>query len=117
MRRVPINPPRGHDPEQHKIVGPIHSWGDPREQAEQNEAPQVVAHRAYTETLGRSYHDGPDRDTLKCEEDALKAALMALQRHYQLQAEPWIKRLSTLDAMKPIKIVSSDERLEPAPDS
>jgi hypothetical protein len=26
MRRVPINPPRGHDPEQHKIVGPIHNW-------------------------------------------------------------------------------------------
>jgi hypothetical protein len=29
MRRVPINPPRGHDPEQHKIVGEIHSWDPP----------------------------------------------------------------------------------------
>jgi hypothetical protein len=31
MRRVPINPPRGHDPEQHKIVGPIHSWDPPKD--------------------------------------------------------------------------------------
>jgi hypothetical protein len=30
MRRVPINPPRGHDPEQHKIVGEIHSWDPPK---------------------------------------------------------------------------------------
>jgi hypothetical protein len=30
MRRVPINPPRGHDPEQHKIVGPVHSWDPPK---------------------------------------------------------------------------------------
>jgi hypothetical protein len=31
MRRVPINPPRGHDPEQHKVVGPVHSWDPPEE--------------------------------------------------------------------------------------
>jgi hypothetical protein len=31
MRRVPINPPRGHDPEQHKIVGEIHNWDPPKE--------------------------------------------------------------------------------------
>jgi hypothetical protein len=28
MRRVPINPPRGHDPEHHEIVGPVHTWGE-----------------------------------------------------------------------------------------
>ena len=26
MKRVPINPPRGHDPKQHQIVGEAHSW-------------------------------------------------------------------------------------------
>jgi hypothetical protein len=76
-----------------------------REQDERNESPQVVAHRAYTETLGHAYHDGPDLDTVRCEEAALKAALVALQRHYQLNAEPWIKRLSKLEAMKPITFI------------
>jgi hypothetical protein len=70
---------------------------------ERNEAPQVVAHRAYTKTLGMLYHDGPDRDTVRCETAALKAALMALQQHYYLQAEPWIKRLTDIEMRKPAR--------------
>ena len=37
MKRVPINPPRGHDPAQHQIVGAVHSWDPPK--IIQSEAP------------------------------------------------------------------------------
>lgn len=30
MKRVPINPPRGHDPKRHQIVGEVHSWDPPK---------------------------------------------------------------------------------------
>jgi hypothetical protein len=76
-----------------------------RERDERNESPQSIAHRAYAEALGRLDHDGPDLDTLRCEEAAIKAALVALQRHYQLNAEPWLKLLSKLEAMKPITFI------------
>ncbi len=74
---------------------------DEVEQAALREPPQTIACRAYCEALLRT-QDGY-RDTLECEEIALKEALMALQRHYLLQADPWLKRLVKLKSLKPPK--------------
>jgi hypothetical protein len=65
-----------------------------------HESGYAVAQRAYHEALVR-YAEIGSASAEGDEEIACRAAIVALQEHYQLLAAPWIERLTRIAARKP----------------